>query len=110
MWLKPSGSGNRWTVATYPGVQEIKLASLAMLKQALKEKAKALPRWNGNLARRWLLLLNHYPLVPDVRKLETVLKQLISRSADCSGFDGIFWNGCSDCSLVELEISSDSLP
>ena len=105
VWLKPSGSGNRWTVAPHPGVQEIKVASLAMLNVALKEKVEDLPTWNGNVARRWLLLLNHYPLAPSVSEVETALKQLISRARIVVEIDGIFWNGYSDSSLVSVPMS-----
>ena len=105
VWLKPGDSGNRWTVAVHPGVKEIKVATCAMLERALREKADALPRWNGNFSRRWLLLLNHYPLVTDVSEVETAIWGLLRKNTDCHGFDGIFWNGCSDSSLVTIPIS-----
>ena len=107
VWLKPGGSGNCWTVTVHPGVQEIGVATLAMLNRELKKKVEDLPRWNGSFAERWLLLLNCYPLAPNVSEVETALKQLW-KNTDCSGFDGIFWNGCSDCSLVSIPAGQSS--
>ena len=106
VWLKPGDSGRRWTIAASPGVHEIEAAVLAMLRRALGKKVKDLPRWNGHFARRWLLLLNHYPLVFNVSEVETAVEQLIRTNVDCRGFDGIFWNECSDSSLVSIPVSA----
>ncbi len=106
VWLKPGGSGRRWTIAANPGVHEIEPAVLAMLRRTLGEKVEDLPDWNGHFARRWLLLLNHYPLVSNVSEVEFAVEQLIRTNADCRGFDGIFWNECSDCSLVSIPVSA----
>lgn len=102
VWLKPGGAGIRWTVAVHPGVKEIPVATCAMLEQTVRKKAAALPRWNGNFSHRWLLLLNHYPLVSDVSEVETAIGVLLRRNPDCCGFDGVFWNAGSDSSLVAV--------
>ena len=101
----PSNSGNPWKVTASSGVAEINTATLLdMLKRAMNEKVKALPRWNGNFVKRWLLLLNGYPLVNDVREVEKVLKQLILSNRCLLGFDGVFWSGCSDRALVPIPV------
>ena len=105
VWLKPGGPGDRWTVAVQPGVKQIAVATYAMLERAVTDKASALPRWNGNFARRWLLLLNHYPLVSDVSEVETVIGTLLRKNPDCRGFDGIFWHGGVGSSLVAIPAS-----
>lgn len=106
VWLKPSGQGRRWTVAVSPGVHPINTAVLAMLRRALAEKVEDLPRWNGHFARRWLLLLNQYPLVSNVSEVETTVDQLLRTNADCRGFDGILWKECADRSLVSIPVSA----
>ena len=70
VWLKPGGSGNRWTVTVSAGAAEMDRAILVMLERAVNAKTKALPRWAGNVAKRWLLLLNAYPLVDDVGEVD----------------------------------------
>ena len=102
--LKPGESGNRWTVVASAGVAESRSATLAMLGRALTEKVKTLPRWNGNFANRWLLLLNSYPLVDDVGEVEEALKQLIRSNPRLCGIDGVFWSGCSDRALVPIPV------
>ena len=109
VWLKPGGPGRRWMIAANAGVHAIKPAVLVMLRRVSAEKVEDLPRWNGHFARRWLLLLNHYPLVPNVSEVETAVEQLIRTNADCRGFDGIFWNECPDRSLVSIPVSAGSV-
>lgn len=106
LWLKPGGQGRRWTIVASPGVHPIDTAVLAMLRRALAEKVEDLPRWNGHCARRWLVLLNQYPLVSNVSEVETTVAQLLRTNADCRGFDGIFWNEGSDRSFVSILISA----
>ena len=102
VWLKPGDPGDRWTVLVHPGVKEIAASTCNMLRRAVTDKADALPRWHGNFARRWLLLLNHYPLVSDVNEVETVLGILLRRNPGRRGFDGIFWHGGVGSSLVAV--------
>ena len=104
VWLKPGGRGNRWTVITHPGVQDINAAAATMIRHALRKKVEDLPRWNEKLVDRWLLLLNHYPLVPDASEIATTIARLIRNNADCTGFDGIFWNSGFDESLVSMPV------
>lgn len=106
LWLKPGGPGRRWTIAASPGVHEINAAILGMLRPALAGKVEDLPRWKGHFTRRWLLLLNHYPLVSGASEVTTAVEQLIWSNADCRGFDGIFWNECSERSLVSIPVSA----
>lgn len=107
VWLKPGDSGHRWTIAPSPGVHDAKVAVPAMLTRALRKKAEDLPRWNGHFARRWLLLLNRYPLVPTVSEVEAAVEQVLRTNEDCRGFDGIFWNEWSDSSLVLIPVSAE---
>ena len=102
VWLKPGGPGNRWTVAAHPGVKEISVATCAMLEGAVTKKARALPRWNGNFAQRWLLLLNHYPLVSDVNEVKVAIGTLLRKVPDHRRLDGVFWNAGSDSSLLAV--------
>ena len=106
VWLRPGGSGHRWTIAANPGVHEIGAAILGMLRRALGGKVEDLPRWNGHFTRRWLLLLNHYPLVSAASEVETGIEQLIQTNPECRGFDGIFWTECSERSLVSISVSA----
>ena len=104
-WLKPGELGNGWRVVTSAGVTEMSLATLSMLDRALAEKVKVLPRWNGNFAKRWLLILNAFPLVDDVEEVQEALEQLIGNSPSLCGFDGVFWSGCSNRALVAIQWS-----
>ena len=103
VWLKPGGLGNGWRVAASAGVAEMSSATFSILERALAEKVKALPRWNGNLAKRWLLLLNSYPLVNDVEEVREALGQLFRSNPSLCGFDGVFWSGCSNRALVPIQ-------
>ena len=105
VWLKPGGPGDRWIIAVQPGVKEIAVATGAMLERAVTDKVRALPRWNGNFARRWLLLLNHYPLASDVSEVETAIGTLLRKNPDCRGLDGIFWHVGAGSSLVVIPAS-----
>ena len=105
VWLKPGGSGNRWTVTVNPGVAEMNSAISSMLARALDEKTKALPRWNDDVTERWLLLLNAYPLVDDVGEVKRALKELTRCNPNVCGFDGVFWSGYPDRALVAIPMS-----
>lgn len=102
VWLTPGGQGDRWTVAVHPGVREISVATCAMLEGAMTKKAGTLPRWNGNFAQRWLLLLNHYPLVSDVNEVKVAIGTLLRKAPGRHRFDGVFWNAGSDSSLLAV--------
>ena len=101
-WLKPGDPGGRWTVAVHPGVREISVAACAMLDGAVTKKADDLPRWNSNFAQRWLLLLNHYPLVSDVNEVKVAIKTLLRKAPDDRRFDGVFWNAGTGSSLLAV--------
>ena len=103
VWLKPGELGNGWRVGASAGVTEMSSAILDMLEQALTTKVRALPKWNVNLAKRWLLLLNCYPLVDDVDEVQGALEQLIRSNPSLGEFDGILWNGCSNRALVPIQ-------
>ena len=105
VWLKPGGSGNRWTVTVKSGVAEMNSAISSMLARALDEKTKALPRWNDDVTERWLLLLNAYPLVDDVGEVKRALKELTRRNPNVCGIDGVFWSGYPDRALVTIPMS-----
>ena len=110
VWLKPGGAGNRWRVMVNPGVAEMKSAISSMLARALDKKTKALPRWNGNVTKRWLLLLNTYPLVDDVGEVKQVLMELIRCNPKLCGFDGVFWSGRADPALVAIPVPRHPSP
>ena len=102
VWFKPGGSGNRWTVTVNAGVAEMNTAISVMLERAVDEKTRALPRWTGNVAKRWLLLLNAYPLVDNVGDVERALKKLTRSNPNLCGFDGVFWSGYPNRELVAI--------
>ena len=105
VWFKPGGLGNRWSVNVSPGVAEINRVTSAMLERALEEKTRALPRWTGIFTRRWLMLLNCYPLVDDICEVEVALERLIRGNSNMCGFDGVFWSGLSDRTLVLIPMA-----
>ena len=83
----------------------MKLTTSVMLGRALEEKTRGLPRWTGRLAERWLLLLSAYLLVDDVREVERTLKKLIQSDPKLRGFDGVFWSGSSDRTLISIPVA-----
>ena len=102
VWLKPSELGKRWTITVSGGVAEISVATATMVRRALEDKTKDLPRWNGSFAERWLLLLNCYPLAEDFAQVEDTLHQLVRKRPERGGFNGIFWCGYSGRTLTPL--------
>ena len=100
--LKPGAPGNHWRVRVNHPVAEINSATLDMLERALEAKAKGLPRWNQNLSRRWLLLLNDFILVDDIYMIERAIKQLIRSKPNLSGFDGVLWKGRTEQALEHI--------
>ena len=105
VWLKPGGSGNRWTVMVNAGVAEMNSAISYMLARALDEKTKALPRWTDNVSERWLLLLNAYPLVDDAGEVKRAVKRFTRSNPNLCGFDGVFWSGYPNSALVAISPS-----
>ena len=103
VWLKPGELGNGWRVAASAGVAEMSSGTFRMLERAFTEKMKTLPRWNANLAQRWLLLLNSYPLVNDVEGVREALGKLFRSNPSLYGFDGVFWSGCFNRALVPIQ-------
>ena len=71
----------------------------------MNEKTKALPRWSGNVAKRWLLLLNAYPLVDDVGDVKRALARLTRSNPYLCRFDGAFWSGYPNRALVAIPTS-----
>ena len=94
--LAPGDPGNHWRAFVNGRVAEIISATFVMLEWTLEKKSKGFRRWNGNFAKRWLLLLNDYPLAEDFGEIERALKILIRSKPDLSGFDGVFWKGRSN--------------
>ena len=78
------------------------MATATMVRRALEDKTKDLPRWNGSFAERWLLLLNCYPLAEDFAQVEDTLHQLVRKRPERGGFNGIFWCGYSGRTLTPL--------
>ena len=78
-------------------------AHKALLERAL-EKNQDLPNWKGHFTKRWLMLLNCYPLVDDLDDVKDTLRQLIFEKQNLAGFDGIFWSGYPDRSLREINL------
>ena len=101
--LLPGKPGKRFSILPSGGIQETSSATKAMLKRALA-KAQDLPNWNGQFAKRWLLLLNCYPLVDDLDDVKDTLRQLVFANENLAGFDGVFWSGYLDPSLRQLKL------
>ena len=105
VWLNPRNPGNRWTVRVSPGVAEIPSTTEFMLWRAFRGKTKGLPRWNGDFDQRWLLLLNCYPLASDIDDMKEVLRDFAGWSEESVGFDGVFWSGDNDRTLIPISLS-----
>ena len=100
--LQPSEPGKRWTVtAGAGGVVEISSATDGMLRRAVETKAANIRKWSSGFNQRWLLLLNCYPLVDDCAVVDT-LRHLARQGS--VGFDGIFWSGYPDRTLVPIRM------
>jgi len=105
--LRPGETGKRWTVMVGSPVAELKSATAAMLRHALEDKMNDLNRWNRSFAQRWLLLLNCYPLADDSAEVEGTLRQLVRENAELTGFDGVFWSGYPDRTLIPIPLSQN---
>ena len=102
--LKPGNPGTRWTVLTSAGVANVESATYSMLQQAISDKTIQLPNWKGCFAKRWLLLLNSYPLVSDVSEVERILRKITVAHPDGCRFDGIYWGGYPDRALLSIPL------
>lgn len=102
--IEPGAHGNTWRAYVFGQPAEIRLATYDMLRKALKDKSGSMPRWSGEFERKWLLLLNGYPLVDDVEEVENALKKLIRSNPNYSGFDGVFWRGYAAPALTEIPL------
>ena len=106
--LKPGAPGKTWRILVGAGVARLDAATTMMLRHTLDEKAVDLPRWQGGFVQRWLLLLNHAPLMDDVDEIKATLHQLVGSGRGLAGFTGIFWSGASDRALVAISLSCTS--
>jgi len=86
-------------------VAEIDSAITGMLGRVLEEKTNDLLRWNGTFSQRWLLLLNCYPLAENAAEVEGTLRRLIRENTGPAGFDGIFWSGYPNRTLIPISLS-----
>ena len=102
LWFKPGSLGTRWTVMVSGGVAEMESATSSMLQRALGDKEISLPNWKGSFSRRWLLLLNSYPLVNDVDEIKRTLWQIAEALPGDCRFDGVYWSGCVDRALIPI--------
>ena len=102
--LRPSEQKKPWAVIIEYPATEMASATTAMLRQALEDKARDLPRWIGDFTQRWLLLLNCYPLVECPPELEDTLRRLGRELDDAHRPDGVFWSGYPDRTLVRIRL------
>ena len=104
VWLQPSEPGQRFSILLGGGgAQNIGSATEQMFQKALQNKSKALFRWNGSFAERWLLLLNRYPLGDDQDQRD-ILNRMARKDPAVAEFNGIFWRGCSGGPLIRLSL------
>ena len=100
--LTPGESGKRWAPMIGSSVTEISSSTAAMLWRAVGDKTKGLSNWNGSFDQRWLLIFNCNPLADDVAEIMGMIRQLVQKNQELDGFNGIFWSGISDRTLVEV--------
>jgi hypothetical protein len=103
--LIPGEAGKGWRVMIAGQVAEIGSATTGMLRRVLEDKTNDLQRWNGTFSQRWLLLLNCYPLAESAAEVEGTLRRLSCENAGPAGFDGIFWSGYPDRTLIPISLS-----
>lgn len=103
--LRPGDKGQRWTVMIGSPMSELKSATASMLRHIIEGKTKDLQRWSGQYAKRWLLLLNCYPLADDFDEVESIVHQLSRERVISVGFDGIFWSGYPDRTITPIFLS-----
>ena len=103
--LRPGEPGERWTVLVGQGAAEMDSAITEMLRRVLKDKTDGLRRWKATFSQGWLLLLNCYPLADDAAEVEGTLRRLIRENAELRRFDGVFWSGYPDRTLIPISLS-----
>ena len=103
--LRPGERGGRWKIMIGGAVAELGLAFGASLRRAVEGKTDDLRKWNDSFKKRWLLLLNCYPLANDLSEVEGILRQLARENMALTGFDGVFWSGYPDRTLVPIFLS-----
>jgi hypothetical protein len=79
-----------------------------MLRQALHKKLALYKKDNwrrwGAFSQRWLLLLNCCPLVDDAAQVHGALSELSIQDSGLTGFDGVFWSGYPDRTLIPMPL------
>ena len=108
-WLKPGQPGKRWSVATDAGIHNVTSATTEMLRRALSDKAAKVPKWKGDYAQRWLLILSEYPLAADADEVSSIASLLIEENREYLRFDGILWSAMIDCGLVAIPMTDSPL-
>jgi len=103
--LLPGYKGQRWTVMIGNPMSELKSATASMLCHVIEDKTEHLQRWSGQYTKRWLLLLNCYPLAGDLEEVVSVVHQLARERVISAGFDGIFWSGYPDRTIRPIFLS-----
>lgn len=98
--LRPLPAGSGWKVCVSSGAREVPQATHISLRKAFNDKLRDLPSWNFESDKRWLLMMNCYPLADDAEAVQ-VLRSFLSQQRD-RGFDGVFWAGFPDRSLVSV--------
>jgi hypothetical protein len=103
--LRPGEQGKRWTVMVGNSATELTSARTTMLRRSLKDKTADLSKWKGKFAQRWLLLLNCYPHAGSTTELKSILHRLGGEHDNTHKFDGIFWSGYPDRTLVRMYLA-----
>jgi hypothetical protein len=103
--LKPGEQGARWINMIGDPPAEMTSARTTMLRRSVEDKRRDLPRWRGEFAQRWLLLLSCYPHAGNATEVESALHQLDNEHDDAGGFDGIFWSGYLDRTLSRIQLA-----
>lgn len=91
--LMPCGEGNRFNGNWSAGGGSLPdLETATMLSRAMLGKQKKLANWSQPCDRRWLFLINKYPLADDDEESITAICD--AAAAERISFDGIFWCPC----------------
>ena len=104
--LIPREPGDHLRVIVGQPAAEIAVSASHMLWQVLESKVEDLQCWNGTFSQRWLLILNCYPLVDDPVQVEDTLRLVVRENQALRGFDGGFWSGYPDRTLIPIGLPS----